>query len=316
MNLSSDISRRIFVNRIAKGLVGCSVGGSFANANENSLEIVGKPTADSVICLFMDGGMSHLDTFDLRPGNREIQGRLTGMRTKVPGIHVTDKLPGLAAQMDRIAQIRSMSHCHGGHPQAKRHVRSDYSAFHEDAVRRMDNGNPENSDVSKEPRRVREAYGKSEFGQGCLLARRLVERGSRFVGVELGGWDTHTDNHRRVAGNCAVLDQGLSALLKDLTSRGMLERTLVVLTTEFGRSPTINEFGGRNHNPSGFTSLLMGGGVIGGAVYGKTEAGGRGIAENPVSVRDFNSTIAYALGGRAVSVAGGDTGEPVTAIFG
>jgi|TARA_B110000037_G_scaffold163519_1_gene184745 hypothetical protein len=344
-------------NRIAKRLLGCSIGSRFTRAAENGIPIAGNPAADSVIYLFMDGGMSHLDTFDLRPDNKEIQGSLTSMKTKVPGIHVTDKLPGLAAQMDKIAQIRSMTHTHRDHARAKQHIHSGYDivsreasqsgldtesfkqstglvskfdskfrASHADCgevtaytepVRLMASEDLDGFDIGAEPKQIREMYGKSSFGQGCLLARRLVERGSRFIEVELSGWDTHTDNHQRITSNCATLDQGLSALLTDLTAKRMLERTLVVLTTEFGRSPKINGYGGRNHNLSAFTSLLMGGGVTGGAIYGKTEPDGRCVSENPVSVHDFNSTIAHALGIDSMEIATvePDKGKPLTAIF-
>lgn len=433
MNFSSDISRRLFVDRMAKGLLGCSIGSRFAHAAENGVKIAGNHKADSVIYLFMDGGMSHLDTFDLRPDNKEIQGPLESIKTKVPGTHVTNKLPGLAAQMDKIAQIRSMTHTQGNHGQGKYHVRSGYdmgsgsiahpglgswitkraprinpemppyvrvgdlgghpsngffpatfgplpissadgglqnsalldgmdtesfkeslelvtkfdskfrtrhigagevaaySDLYTEAVRLMASKDLVAFDISKEPKEVLEAYGKTSFGQGCLLARRLVEAGSRFVEVDLGGWDTHTDNHVGVARSCTTLDQGLSALLTDLSAKGMLDRTLVVLTSEFGRTPKIDQYGGRGHNPFGFTSLLIGGGVTGGAIYGKTEPDGNGVAENPVTVHDFNSTIAHALGvdynkmetapgGQLFSVAGKDTapthGKPIVALFG
>ncbi len=206
-----------------------------------------------------------------------------------------------------------------------------YSDLYTEAVRLMASKDLDGFDISKESKEMRELYGKSSFGQGCLLARRLVERGVRYVEVDLGGWDTHTDNHVGVARNCASLDEGLSALLTDLSAKGMLERTLVVLTSEFGRSPDIDQYGGRNHNPFGFTSLLMGGGVNGGAVYGKTEIDGRGVSEDPVTVQDFNATIAHAVGvdfskmetapgGQLFSVSGKDTapekGKPLTALFG
>ncbi len=303
------ISRRIFVNRIGKGLLGCSVGSSLAESARDGVKILGNPTADSVIYLFMDGGMSQLDTFDLRPDNREVQGALYSIKTKVPGTHVTSNLPGLAARMDKIAQIRSMAHAIGSHARAKFQAAPDFDS---ETLQPRDGENFRVFELPKERRRIRESYGKSAFGQGCLRARQLVEAGARFVNVELGGWDTHTGNHSRVASNCHILDQGLSALLTDLDDSGMLERTLVVLTTEFGRSPEINAFGGRNHNPSGFTSLLMGGGVIGGAIHGKTESGGRGVSEDPVTPWDLNATIAHALGDQRLSIAG----KPITTLFG
>jgi len=119
----SDLSRRLFIDRIAKSLLGLSVlpRNAFAAA-----AATGKATADHVIYLFMDGGMSHLDTFDLRPDNKEIQGPVTGIKTKIPGIHVTQHLPKLAMQMDKIAQIRSMMHTQGNHGAGTYHVRCGY----------------------------------------------------------------------------------------------------------------------------------------------------------------------------------------------
>jgi uncharacterized protein (DUF1501 family) len=151
-----------------------------------------------------------------------------------------------------------------------------------------------------------------------------VEHGVRFVEVTLGGWDTHTDNFVRVPENCAKLDTALAALLEDLERRGMLRETLVVLTTEFGRTPRINQNEGRDHYPKAFSSLLAGGGIKGGFIYGKTDKGGHEVAENKVSVPDFNATIAYALGlpldavlfspsKRPFTVA--DKGQPLTGLF-
>ena len=118
-------------------------------------------------------------------------------------------------------------------------------------------------DISKESPAIRREYGPSPFGQGCLLARRLVEYGLRFVEVGLGGWDTHFDNFGGVQTNAAMLDQALSALLIDLAQRGMLDRTLVVVATEFGRTPTIIEAhkNGRDHHPTAFSCVVAGGGV-------------------------------------------------------
>lgn len=309
MSLTPNISRRKFTGRIATGLLGLTVAPRIPHAWGAVLPSAGEATADSVIYLFMDGGMSHLDTFDLRSAS-------TGICTNVPGIHITDKLPRLASQMTKIAQIRSMTNTETDHAKAKRQARPD---FFPKATERPE---PPLPGLGKESRKICDMYGNSPFGKNCLIARKMVERGSRFAEVHLSGWDTHTDVRRRVASNCAILDQGLSALLGDLEARGMLKRTLVVLTSEFGRSPKINGFGGRNHNPSAFTSLLMGGGVTGGAVFGKTDTAGGSVSENPVSFRDFNATIAHALGINhqgtetvAANQNANTAGVPVTSIF-
>jgi uncharacterized protein (DUF1501 family) len=179
-------------------------------------------------------------------------------------------------------------------------------------------------DLKQESEDLRTAYGDNSFGQGCLLARRLVENDVRYIEVGLGGWDTHDDNFERVADQAAVLDRGLSTLLADLTARGMLDETLVVLATEFGRTPRINQNQGRDHYPKAFSGLLAGGGISGGKVHGQTSENGGEVVKDPVQVADFNATIAHGLGlpldkvltspsGRPFTVA--DKGLPITALF-
>ena len=123
-----------------------------------------------------------------------------------------------------------------------------------------------------------------------------MERHVRFVEVQLGGWDTHQLNFDRAPERCAILDQALAALLGDLDKRGMLDETLVVLATEFGRTPNINVNQGRDHYPKAFSSMLAGGGIQGGQIWGKTDPEGREVVDQRVEIPDFNATIAYALG--------------------
>ena len=151
-------------------------------------------------------------------------------------------------------------------------------------------------DLSAEDAGLREKYGDGKFGQGCLLARRLVEHGVRFVEVTFGSWDTHNANFTRVPEMCDELDGALSTLLSDLEKRGMLKDTLVVLATEFGRTPEINANDGRDHHPKAFSCLMAGGGVKGGTVHGASDERGNTVAEGVVSIPDFNATIGYALG--------------------
>ncbi|WDE95376.1 DUF1501 domain-containing protein [Lentisphaera profundi] len=141
-----------------------------------------------------------------------------------------------------------------------------------------------------------ELYGKNNFGQGCLLAKRLVDKGVRTVEVSLGGWDTHNNNFERVAVQTQSLDQAMSALLSDLAESGQLKDTLVVLATEFGRTPIINVNDGRDHYPKAFSCVLAGGPVRGGQKYGMTTPDGTSVAKDPVKIPDFNATIAKALG--------------------
>jgi hypothetical protein len=202
-----------------------------------------------------------------------------------------------------------------------------YEELYREAVALMNSKDLEAFDIRKESAATRALYGESRFAQGCLLARRLVEKGVRFVEVQLGGWDTHYDNFTGVAGRCLEFDQAFAALITDLEARGKLAETLVVVATEFGRTPELNEQhnGGRDHHPSAFTCLLAGGGVKGGYRHGETDASGSKVRKDMVAIQDFNATIAHALGlsvdkilfsptRRPFQIA--DKGKPVTAVFG
>jgi hypothetical protein len=151
-------------------------------------------------------------------------------------------------------------------------------------------------DVANESDKMRDAYGRTPFGAGCLLARRLVEAGVTFVEVNLEGWDTHDDNFTRVAQRNEMLDQPMAQLITDLKQRGMLDRTLVIWMGEFGRTPRINARAGRDHYPRAFNIALAGGGVRGGQVIGETDAGGVEVSERPVTVNDLFRTVYTALG--------------------
>jgi uncharacterized protein (DUF1501 family) len=156
-------------------------------------------------------------------------------------------------------------------------------------------------DLDNEPAKLRDAYGRNLFGQGCLLARRLVERGVPFVEVSLGGptgigWDTHVNNFEMVRDLSATLDAGWATLMDDLKERGLLDSTLIVWMGEFGRTPQINGDKGRDHFPNAWSTALAGGGIQGGQVVGRTSASGAAVEERPVSVPDFLATVCLALG--------------------
>jgi Protein of unknown function (DUF1501) len=179
-------------------------------------------------------------------------------------------------------------------------------------------------DLTQETEDVRKRYGQDQFGQGCLLARRLIERGVRYVEVGVNGWDTHVANFVRTPELAESLDRGLSSLLNDLKAAGLLNDTLVVLATEFGRTPVINMNQGRDHYPQAFSCALFGGGIKAGHVHGATTADGSAVASGKLSIADFNATIAAALGlpldrivtspsGRPFTVA--NKGKPVQALF-
>jgi hypothetical protein len=151
-------------------------------------------------------------------------------------------------------------------------------------------------DLSKEKDALRDRYGRNLFGQGCLLARRLVERGVPFVEVTLGGWDTHDNNFEQVQSLCGVLDPAWATLLEDLNDRGLLDSTLVVWMGEFGRMPGINPRNGRDHYPAAWSVVLGGGGIKGGQAVGRTSKDGLVVEDRPVSVPDLMATICLALG--------------------
>jgi uncharacterized protein (DUF1501 family) len=223
--MSGEISRRRFLTGTAASVLGA---GLLPAHTQN---------AKRVIHLFMEGGMSHLDTFDPKPGFRSIP-------TNVNGIRIGAHLPLLAQRMDKITLIRSMSHGHRSHEAAR-----ELFPFH-----------PE---------------------------------------ITIGGWDTHTENEARIAHPCAVLDRTLSGLLDDLQARGTLSETLLVVTTEFGRSAKTNAFGGREHHPAAFTCLMAGGGMRGGQVIGKTSDDGMQVIGE--------KTLPAALHAMLGAWSGGDT---------
>jgi Protein of unknown function (DUF1501) len=158
--------------------------------------------------------------------------------------------------------------------------------------------------LGEEPAALRDAYGRNSFGQGCLLARRLVERGVPFVEVTHAGdegsngvgWDTHFKGFEALPKLCGVLDAGWSTLIEDLRNRGLLDSTLIVWMGEFGRTPKINNFVGRDHFPTAWSAVLAGGGIAGGRVIGRTTDDGMRVEERPVSVPDLVSTACMALG--------------------
>ncbi len=149
--------------------------------------------------------------------------------------------------------------------------------------------------LDEEKTELRDRYGRNTFGQGCLLARRLVERGVAFVEVTLGGWDTHQDNFNQVKALSKTLDPAWATLMADLKERGLLETTLIVWMGEFGRTPKL-EGNGRNHFPNAWSTVLAGGGIKGGQVIGKTSPDGMTVAERPVPATDFLATVCLALG--------------------
>ena len=180
-------------------------------------------------------------------------------------------------------------------------------------------------DIGRENAATRDEYGMTSLGQCCLMARRLVESGCRFVSIENGHWDTHRKNAMSLRDLLVPpLDHGLSALLRDLDRRGMLESTLVVVTTEFGRTPRINTMAGRDHWPAAFSIVMAGGGLKSGLTIGATDKHAASVIDRPITPADMAATILSVLGidpqtivhtpvGRPIQVGGG--GRPISELI-
>jgi hypothetical protein len=408
--LKDELSRRGFITGMAKSCLGVS---AILGAEDLlAYEIPGKTaSARHVIFLYMAGGMTHIDTFDPKPENKDVMGETTAINTSADGVQLGNWLPNTAKQMHNAALIRSLTSNQGAHQQANyllhtsyqrrgtikhptlgswvsrlsgklnrtlpAHVRinggSDvlgagfleskhgplplgnpssgiqnvkaagyleqslytqrlhtaqefnkmflgeysqkqvraYTDLYNDAVKLMSSKDLEAFDLTKETEATRELYGENNFGQGCLLARRLVETGVRFVEVQLGGWDMHNGVFDGMATRGATLDQGLSALLSDLERTGKIDDTMVVVASEFGRTPEVKAGRiGRDHHPTAFSAMLAGGGIKGGTVYGLSDERAHYVEEEGSSVEDLNATIAHALGLKLEEIHYSPSGRP------
>ena len=385
-----EISRQRFMKSVASLSLGSSV-----CLNLPILEATPKTKtkAQAVIYLYMSGGLSHIDTFDPKPGS-DTQGPVKAIKTKT-GELISEYMPLMAKNLDKCAVIRSMTTKEGDHnrgdylmhtsyrllsttkhpalgswilreaganskylpgwikvgggsnhdhgffsnkysglhiPKASAGIKdialpkdvdkrrfmermkilrslekdfqkkydnknlTDYGKVKDDAIRLMFSKDVEAFNLSNEKASTMKMYGNNEFAKGCVLARRLVQRGVRFVEVNMGGWDMHQSIFDSMETRAAILDRAMAALLVDLKRRNMLSKTLVVLSTEFGRTPRINGNMGRDHHIRSFSTVLAGAGINQGIIYGKTDKKGMHVEENPVSVADFNATIAAAMG--------------------
>jgi len=398
-----DPTRRSFMSYAAKSLLGVSMmptmGGIVLGADEKKTtkKFPGGGTAKNVIYLFMEGAMSHLDTFDVKPKSQG-SGTTEEVSTAVPGIKIGEHFKDLPALMKDVALIRSMYTATGAHRPGRYLMRTSYEEiastrhpslgpwaqsffgkrnktlpdsvvisggsqhpsagfmetrfsplpianaveglqnsaspdylkdrdfntrmslidsfdakfrkkydhkevraytdFYKETVALLKSSDLETFDITKEPEEVRKAYGQHKFGQGALLARRLIQNNVRYVEVVSGGWDDHNNiyDEDRLPQRVNELDQTLSALIKDLKSKGLFDETLIVLATEFGRTPRISDRAGRDHHPASFSCALAGAGIKGGQVIGKTDDEGGTVDEDGVMPSDLNATIAHKMG--------------------
>jgi hypothetical protein len=198
--------------------------------------------------------------------------------------HAATRLSMLRDQQEEFAAGRPTS------------ISNSHVAAYDRASRLMTSQSLEAFDLNKEKPEVRDKYGKTLFGQGCLLARRLVEKGVPFIEVTLSGWDTHGNNFDFVKRNCGFLDAGWGTLMSDLKERGLLDSTLIICMGEFGRTPRINGGNGRDHYPNAWATVLAGGGIKGGQVIGKTSKDGTTVEDRPTTTHDLLATVCGALG--------------------
>lgn len=229
--------------------------------------------------------------------------------------------PGISrAQMDRRLDLWKTleSGFLERHPSASTRT---HEMVYDNSLRMVQGGAAAAFDLSQEPNEVREAYGRGTFGQGCLLARRLVERGVPFVEVSLSssggnglGWDTHANNFAQVKDLSAELDAGWATLMTDLRDRGLLESTTIVWMGEFGRTPQINGSAGRDHFPRAWSCVLAGGGIAGGQAYGRTTADGQYVDEDGATVTQVLATLCAALGVPPETQNISDSGRPIAIV--
>ena len=207
-------------------------------------------------------------------------------------------------------------------------IAKEHRSLYERATRMMTSDRLKAFQLDSESDATKAAYGKSGFGQGCLVARRLVESGVPFVEVQRGGWDMHDGLWKKMSSTAADVDQGVARLVADLKDRGLLDRTVVIVVGEFGRTPKISTTGadpGRDHWAKNFNLLVGGGGIKGGVCVGRTSKDGMEIADHPVEVEQFFRTLAKAMTinadeelytpeGRPIRIV--DTAEPVRELLG
>ncbi len=315
-------SRRDFLAATAGTVVGLTSRALPASPRNNAA------MADHVILFWMSGGLSQLDTWDPKPG-RPTAGEFRAIRTSVNGILLAEIFPRLAQQMKHVALIRSLTSSHDDHSAASYHLQTGHNpsphlehpgigsvvVSQKRSLGTLPayitiNGlgptagylGPEseahfiNQIHDREKPAELERYGNNDFGRSSLLARQLIEKGVRFVQVNRGGFDTHSNHFPMMRVHAEVIDPALAALIEDLAASGLLSRTLVLVLSEFGRTPWINPQGGRDHHAAVFSCLLAGGGVRGGQVIGSSDSDGVLPKEHPVTVPELHASVHHALG--------------------
>jgi hypothetical protein len=221
--------------------------------------------------------------------------RFDGSAAPIPNLAKPNEL-GAADQRAVLDYAQALNRAHAG-PRGDSDLEARIATY--ELAYRMQAAAPEAVDLARETKATRDLYGRG-FGEQCLIARRLVERGTRFVQIYHGcgptGWDTHGDNHNGQVKMIQSCDRGAAALITDLKRRGLLDETLVIWGGEFGRTPTTEGGNGRDHSPYGFAMFLAGGGVKAGHLHGETDEFGFRAVAGKVHAHDLNATILHLLG--------------------
>jgi hypothetical protein len=388
------MSRRHFLGHMATTALALPAFQFFGALEANAQRV--KSRQKSCILLWMGGGPSHMDTWNLKPESEKNGGPFKPIATSASGVQISEHLPLVAKQMKHLSIIRSLNSKEGNHDRGTymmhtgwtpnptvvhpsfgsicsyevgerienfdlphciainspgmgagflgmahspfvvqnpnqpisnlqppkgiddarmgrrlqmlglvedsfiprhREAAKDHRSVYAKTRRMMYSQHARAFKLDDEPPAVREAYGKSSFGSGCLMARRLVEAGVTYVEVSLGGWDTHANAFETLSTRLLPdLDKGMSALVADLSQRGMLDTTMVVWMGEFGRTPRINENSGRDHWPRSWSIVMGGGGIKGGQTVGDTDKDGIDVVDRPVGVMDVVATMTKTMG--------------------
>lgn len=391
----SGMSRRHFLGHLASTTLAVPAMQFLGALRANAAEL--RRNQKRCIVLWMGGGPSHMDTWDLKPESEKNGGPFRPIDTAASGVKISEHLPKVATQMKHLNIIRSLDSKEGNHDrgtymmhtgytpnptvvhpgfgsycsyelgdklpnfdlphciainapsqgagflgmahspfviqnpsgrltnidpptginedrrdrrisllnmvernfdsQKRGQASLDHRAVYAKTIKFMKSPHIKELDLSKEPAAVRDAYGRGSFGQGCLMARKLVEAGVSFVEVTLGGWDTHANAFETLSQRLLPeLDKGMGTLVADLAQRGLLNNTMVVWMGEFGRTPRINQNAGRDHWPRSWSIVMGGGGMKGGQVVGATDKDGVDIVDRPVGVMDVIATMTKTMG--------------------
>jgi hypothetical protein len=420
----NQMTRRHWMGHLASTALGLPAIQFFSSLQANAQKL--KKANRSCIVLWMGGGPSHLDIWDLKPESDKNGGPFRPIDTSAPGVKISEHLPKVAKQMHHLNILRSLDSKEGNHERGNYLMHTGYSpnptvvhpgwgsvcamelgerlehfdlphciainspgagagflgmsyapfvvqnpnapianlrppkdvenwrmerrlqmlgevedqftglhhaqgsidhkAVYAKTLRMMNSRYQDSFNLDGEPANSRDRYGRGSFGSGCLMARRLVERGVTYVEVSLDGWDTHANNFDTLSGRLLPeLDKGMSALVADLADRRLLDTTTILWMGEFGRTPRINQNAGRDHWPRSWSVVVGGGGMKNGQVVGATDKDGVDITDHPIGVMDLIATLTKTMGinlatqyttprGRPIKVV--DGGQPIKELVG